>query len=85
MKLTSGVTPCKFREDGVCYNSFTASGDVENRIARFKVLFDVILGMWSNSMAGGDIESVLDAMSMQRMGIEHSSQALGVNSDGDWL
>ena len=24
-------------------------------------------------------------MSMQRMGVEHSSQALGVNPDGDWL
>ena len=26
-----------------------------------KVLFDVILGMWSRHMPGGDIESVLDA------------------------
>ena len=49
------------REDGVCCNSFTASGDVENRIARLKVLFDVILGVWSSPMPGGDIESVLDA------------------------
>ena len=49
------------RKDGVCCNSFTASGDVENRIARLKVLFDVILGMWSSPMPGGDIESVLDA------------------------
>ena len=49
------------REDGVCCNSFTASGDVENRIARLKVLLDVILGVWSSSMPGGDIESVLDA------------------------
>ena len=66
------------REDGVCCNSLTASGDVENRIARLKVLFDVILAMWSSPMPGGDIESVLDAR-------WHSSQALGVNSDGDWL
>ena len=31
--------------------------------------------------------SVLDhmGMSMQKLGVEHSSQALGVNSDGDWL
>ena len=49
------------REDGVWGNSFTASGDVENRIARLKVLFDVILGMWSSPMPGGDIESVFDA------------------------
>ena len=31
------------------------------RISRLKVLLDVILGMWSSSMPGGDIESVLDA------------------------
>ena len=31
-------------------------GDVENRISRLKVLFDVILGVWSSSMPGGDIE-----------------------------
>ena len=49
------------REDGVCGNSFTASGDVENRIVRLKVLFDVILGVWRSPMPGGDIESVLDA------------------------
>ena len=41
--------------------SVTASGDVENRISRLQVLFDVILGVWSSSMPGGDIESVLDA------------------------
>ena len=28
---------------------------------RDKVLFDVILGVWSSSMPGGDVESVLDA------------------------
>ena len=49
------------QEDGVCYNSFTASGDVENRIARLKVLFDVIVGVWGGPMSGGDIESVIDA------------------------
>ena len=49
------------REDGVCCNIFTASGDAENRIARLKVIFNVILGVWSSSMPGGDIESVLDA------------------------
>ena len=49
------------REDGVCCNSLTTSGDAENRIARLKVLLDVILGVWISSMPGGDIESVLDA------------------------
>ena len=49
------------REDCVCCNIFAASGDDENRIARLKVIFNVILGVWSSSMPGGDIESVLDA------------------------
>ena len=48
---TAGVS----EKEGVCCNSFTVSGDVENRIARLKVLFDVILGVWSSSMPGGDI------------------------------
>ena len=31
------------------------------KTARRKVLLDVILGMWSSPMPGGDIENVLDA------------------------
>ena len=36
-------------------------GISQTGFARLKVLFDVILSVWSSPMPGGDIESVLDA------------------------
>ena len=72
----------------VC-NSFTAPGDVEDRITRFKMLFDVILVCVEQiPCLCGDIESVLDAgwgCPCKEWRGGHSNQALGMSSDEDWL